>query len=250
MTQTALRSRTILCCGAENLTDRQRARLERAIAATNPVKGRRIAEGVLASLPTCPIPGIRRLGKTLKQRRAAFLADFDTGRAATEVPKPSNCCGQASLSMMGPPMSRSTTRSLGSRRSPGATPRRRRRRERPGCHPQHPPVPSAGRSPRSGRSGGSETVFPHREVVPNVQARLQGTQWSGVRRSTADLPQQTRVRRPRDHPADRGPHRLVDQEVHPHRSRYRTVQIRAGQQLLTAEDQIPADLRDALAHIH
>ncbi len=31
--------------------------------------------------------------------------------------------------------------------------------------------------------------------------------------------------------------------------RYRTVQIRAGQQLLTAEDPIPDDLRDALAHI-
>jgi len=31
---------------------------------------------------------------------------------------------------------------------------------------------------------------------------------------------------------------------------YRTVQIRAGQQLLTAEDQIPGDLRHALAHIH
>ena len=31
--------------------------------------------------------------------------------------------------------------------------------------------------------------------------------------------------------------------------RYRTVQIRAGQQLLTAEDPLPADLRDALAVI-
>ena len=31
--------------------------------------------------------------------------------------------------------------------------------------------------------------------------------------------------------------------------RYRTVQIRAGRQLLTAQDPIPADLRDALALI-
>jgi transposase len=31
--------------------------------------------------------------------------------------------------------------------------------------------------------------------------------------------------------------------------RYRTVQIRAGRQLLTAEDPLPADLRDALAQI-
>jgi hypothetical protein len=31
--------------------------------------------------------------------------------------------------------------------------------------------------------------------------------------------------------------------------RYRTVQIRAGSQLLTAEDPIPEDLRDALTRI-
>ena len=97
--------RTILRCGAENLTDRQRARLERAISADqrhdevyvawqcaqqlraaykakNPTEGRWIAEKVLTSLPTCPIPEIKRLGKTLKQWRKAFLAYFDTGRAS------------------------------------------------------------------------------------------------------------------------------------------------------------------------
>jgi len=97
--------RTILRCGQEKLTDRQRARLDRAIAADerhdevhiawqcaqqlrsaykakNPVEGRRIAEKVLASLPTCPIPEIKRLGRTLKQWREAFLAYFDTGRAS------------------------------------------------------------------------------------------------------------------------------------------------------------------------
>jgi transposase len=97
--------RTILRCGAENLTDRQRARLDRAIAtderhdevyiawqcaqqlrsaykANNPAEGRRIAEKILTALPTCPIPEIRRLGKTLKQWREAFLAYFDTGRAS------------------------------------------------------------------------------------------------------------------------------------------------------------------------
>ena len=79
--------RMILRCGQEKLTDRQRARLDKAIAAderhdevlvawlyaqqlrsaykaTSPVEGRRIAEKVLASLPTCPIPEIKRLGKT------------------------------------------------------------------------------------------------------------------------------------------------------------------------------------------
>ena len=94
----------ILRCGQEKLTDRQHARLNRAVIADerhdevyvawqcaqqlraaykakNPVEGRRIAEKILASLPTCPIPEIRRLGKTLKQWRAAFLAYFDTSRA-------------------------------------------------------------------------------------------------------------------------------------------------------------------------
>ncbi|HEX5408133.1 MAG TPA: ISL3 family transposase [Pseudonocardiaceae bacterium] len=97
--------RTILRCGVENLTDRQRTRLAKAISAderhdevhiawqcaqhlrsayhaAGTTEGRRIAEKILASLPTCPIPEIRRLGKTLKQWRAAFLAYFDTGRAS------------------------------------------------------------------------------------------------------------------------------------------------------------------------
>ncbi|MGH8939060.1 MAG: ISL3 family transposase, partial [Actinomycetes bacterium] len=96
--------RTILRCGQEKLTDKQQARLERAILAderhdevhiawqcaqqlrsayqaSNLAEGRRIAEKVLASFPTCPIPEIKRLGKTLKQWQAAFLAYFDTGRA-------------------------------------------------------------------------------------------------------------------------------------------------------------------------
>lgn len=96
--------RTILRAGAEHLTDRQWRRLERAITAderhdevfvawqcaqqlraaytsANPAHGRRIAERLLTSLPTCPIPEIARLGKTLKQWRPAFLSYFDTGRA-------------------------------------------------------------------------------------------------------------------------------------------------------------------------
>jgi transposase len=97
--------RTILRCGQENLSDRQRARLEKAISADQrhdevyvawqcaqrlrsvyhaekPAEGRRIAEKILATFPTCPIPEIARLGKTLKQWRAAFLAYFDTGRSS------------------------------------------------------------------------------------------------------------------------------------------------------------------------
>jgi transposase len=96
--------RMILRCGQERLTDKQRARLERAILADERhdevyvawqcaqqlrdayrtdslTEGRRIAEQVLTSLPTCPIPEIKRLGKTLRQWREAFLAYFTTGRA-------------------------------------------------------------------------------------------------------------------------------------------------------------------------
>lgn len=96
--------RTILRCGQEKLTDRQRARLDRAIAADqrhdeilvawlraqklrsayrakSPAEGRRIADDLIRSLPTCPIPESKRLGKTLMQWRDAFLAYFDTGRA-------------------------------------------------------------------------------------------------------------------------------------------------------------------------
>jgi len=94
-----------LRCGAERLTDKQKARLEKAFdadeqhdevhvawqcaqqlraayKATNLIEGRKIAEQVLASLPTCPIPEIKRLGKTLKRWREAFLAYFDTRRSS------------------------------------------------------------------------------------------------------------------------------------------------------------------------
>lgn len=96
--------RTILHCGKERLTDRQQARLDRAIAVDERhdevhiawqaaqelrdayqhddlVAGRRIAENVLASFPSCPIPEIQRLGKTLTRWKEAFLAYFTTSRA-------------------------------------------------------------------------------------------------------------------------------------------------------------------------
>ncbi len=38
-------------------------------------------EGPGATFPTCPIPQIKRLGKTLKQWHEAFLAYFDTSSA-------------------------------------------------------------------------------------------------------------------------------------------------------------------------
>ena len=96
--------RNILHAGAEKLTERQHARLARAWAADerhlevevawagaqrlraayrhpNPAEGRKIAEIVIADFPSCPIPGIARLGRTLRKWKAAFLAYFDTGRS-------------------------------------------------------------------------------------------------------------------------------------------------------------------------
>ena len=92
----------ILRAGAENLTDKQRARIERAFAAheahevvdlawqcaqqlrsaykqVDKAEGRQIAERVVATFPTCPIPEIARLGRTLRKWKDAFLAYFTTG---------------------------------------------------------------------------------------------------------------------------------------------------------------------------
>lgn len=97
--------RNILRAAPERLTDRQRDRLGRAIAADdahdevliawqaaqqirtayrtkNLPEGRRLAERVLASLPSCPIPEIARLGRTLRKWRTAFLAYFTTDRSS------------------------------------------------------------------------------------------------------------------------------------------------------------------------
>lgn len=96
---------SILRAGAENLTERQRARLAKAIEADpahdevfvawqcaqqlrsayhqkDLVEGRRIAEKVVESFRSCPIPEIARLGRTLRRWRPAFLAYFTTGRSS------------------------------------------------------------------------------------------------------------------------------------------------------------------------
>ncbi len=96
---------TLLRAGAENLTDLQHARLAAAIDAdpthdevhiawqcaqqlraahhaNDLAEGRRIAEKVVASFHTCPIPEIAKLGRTLRRWRDAFLAYFTTGRSS------------------------------------------------------------------------------------------------------------------------------------------------------------------------
>lgn len=97
--------RHLLRAGKERLTKKQQARLDAAFAADErhvevevaylcsqqlrsvyhqPTRalGRAVAEKVVDSFPTCPIPEVRRLGKTLKQWRTAFLAYFTTDGAS------------------------------------------------------------------------------------------------------------------------------------------------------------------------
>jgi transposase len=99
------RIRNILRAGQENLTDRQRARLEKAFAADerhvevevawrcaqqvrscyhqdSHATGRQVAEKILASFSMCPIPEVARLGRTLKQWSREFLGYFDTNGAS------------------------------------------------------------------------------------------------------------------------------------------------------------------------
>jgi transposase len=95
------RIRGLLRHGAENLTPRQHARLQTglrlgdphgeldlawqcyqqlrtAYRATLPAEGRRIAEKIIETWRTCPIPEIARLGRTLRQWRQQVLAYFAT----------------------------------------------------------------------------------------------------------------------------------------------------------------------------
>ena len=92
----------ILRAGQENFTDKQRDRITRAFdrheahdeldltwqaaqqlrAAykhADKAEGRKIAERIVDSFPTCPIPEIARLGRTLRTWKDALLASFDTG---------------------------------------------------------------------------------------------------------------------------------------------------------------------------
>ena len=94
------RIRNILRAGEEHLTDRQRARLDTAWTADerhvevelawrcaqqvrsayhqdSPAAGRKIAEKILQSFTSCPIPEVARLGRTLKHWRTEYLGYFD-----------------------------------------------------------------------------------------------------------------------------------------------------------------------------
>ncbi len=47
-----------------------------------PAQGRRLAARLIERLPTCPIPEIARLGRTLRKWKDALDAYFDTGGAS------------------------------------------------------------------------------------------------------------------------------------------------------------------------
>lgn len=95
----------ILRAGREHLTPRQQTRLATAFAAhpdyfavevayrcarglrdvfhqATPAQGRRLAERLIAKLPSCPIPELATLWKTLRRWKSAFLAYFDTDGAS------------------------------------------------------------------------------------------------------------------------------------------------------------------------
>lgn len=96
--------RRTLQCGAEHLTDKQINRLNtklsigdpdhevtiawqcyqqlRSIYHVPPDKGRALVTEVLNAFPSCPIPEVARLGRTLKQWKSAILAYFDTNGAS------------------------------------------------------------------------------------------------------------------------------------------------------------------------
>ncbi len=97
--------RNLLRASRDRLTKRQQERLREAFTADEahisvevaylltqqvrdvfhqdtPAQGRRLAAHLIESLPTCPIPEIARLGRTLRKWKDAFLAYFDTDGAS------------------------------------------------------------------------------------------------------------------------------------------------------------------------
>lgn len=96
--------RRTLQIGVEHLSDKQTTRLDAKLAAgdpnhevsiawqcyqqvrsiyhARPAQGREQVATILASFPTCPIPEIARLGRTLRAWKSAILAYFDTGGAS------------------------------------------------------------------------------------------------------------------------------------------------------------------------
>lgn len=102
--------RRTLQIGAEHLTPRQIARLNAKLAAggphqevtlawhcyqklrvvyhARPEMGRRLVAKVVTAFPTCPIPEVARLGRTLRRWKSGILAYFDTVGPRTDPRRP------------------------------------------------------------------------------------------------------------------------------------------------------------------
>ena len=65
--------------------------------------------------------------------------------------------------------------------------------------------------------GSYHQLLEHREIVPHVKVRPAGTAHLPPQARLHRGPPHHRLRRPGRHPVHRGPHRLVHQEVRPHR---------------------------------
>ena len=101
----SIRSAIFCAPRARTLTPRQQERLREAFTADEahisvevayhcaqqvrdvfhqdtPTQGRRLAAHLIQRLPTCPIPEIARLGRTLRKWKDALDAYFDTGGAS------------------------------------------------------------------------------------------------------------------------------------------------------------------------
>jgi transposase len=103
--------RGLLRHGMEHLSERQQAKLTQCLEAGDPdgevevawqcyqqlrsiyhtttTEGRRIAEKVIAGFPSCPIPEVARLGRTLKAWRQQLLAYSTPAASPTVAPRPS-----------------------------------------------------------------------------------------------------------------------------------------------------------------
>nr|WP_246006232.1 ISL3 family transposase [Georgenia muralis] len=97
--------RNVLRAGADRLTSRQWDRLERDLPAGDPdgevllawqcyqrlrsvyhlpdlAEARKVAEHIVATFHTCPVPEVARLGRTLRRWKTQFLGYFTTNRAS------------------------------------------------------------------------------------------------------------------------------------------------------------------------
>lgn len=110
----------------------------RNISHARPEHGRALVTDVIASFPTCPIPEVARLGRTLEQCESAILAYFDTKGAVPpkDPPKRSSSSkrpGEPPAASVTSPTTGSDAYSLPA----GNAPTRRKKPTMPKCEGPH-----------------------------------------------------------------------------------------------------------------